>query len=70
MAGKLKRLTAARKRSYLQQGACCPYCRSESITGESVDIDGTAASQEVSCQKCGRTWRDIYRLADVVEEEK
>lgn len=61
------KLTAARRRSYLRRGSCCPYCRSESITGESVDIDGKHASQDVSCQECERTWRDIYRLADVEE---
>ncbi len=70
MTEKLKTLTAARKRSYLRHGGGCPYCRSESVTGESVDIDGNAVSQEVSCQDCGRTWRDIYRLADVEEGEK
>ncbi len=69
MAEKLKALTAARKLAYLRRGASCPYCRSESITGESVDIEGRHASQEVGCQECGRTWRDIYRLADVEEIE-
>ena len=69
MAKKLKTLTAARKLAYLRRGASCPYCRSESITGDSVDIEGNRASQEVSCQNCGKTWRDIYRLADVEEIE-
>ena len=70
MAEKLKRLTAARKRSYLQRGGCCPYCRSESISGESVDIDSNRAFQEVSCSECGRSWLDIYRLTDVEEIKK
>lgn len=65
MAKKLKTLTTAQKRSYLRSGGSCPYCRSESITGESVDIEGKHASQEVTCQECFRTWRDIYRLAGV-----
>lgn len=65
MAEKLKTLTLARKRSYLRRGSSCPYCRSESVTGESVNIEGRQASQEVSCQECERTWRDVYRLADV-----
>ena len=65
MAEKLKTLTAARKLAYLRRGSCCPYCRSESITGESVDIEGRQASQEVDCQECGRRWHDVYRLADV-----
>lgn len=64
-----KKLTPARRRSYLRRGSCCPYCRSESITGESVDIEGNQAYQEVSCQECCRTWRDIYRLDSVEEIE-
>jgi len=67
MADKLKKLTVKKKRSYLRHGSCCPYCGSISITGESVDIDGTGAWQEVDCQECGRRWRDVYRLADVEE---
>ncbi|MCX6984217.1 MAG: hypothetical protein NT118_05615 [Lentisphaerae bacterium] len=69
MTEKLKTLTVARRRSYLRRGASCPYCRSESITGESVDIEGNRAVQQVSCQECCRTWRDIYRLADLEEVE-
>ena len=65
MAEKLKKLTTGKKRSYLRRGSCCPYCRSESITGESVDIGDAQALQEVDCQDCGRRWHDVYRLADV-----
>ena len=67
MAKKLKTLTLARKLAYLRRGSSCPYCRSESVTGESVDIEGNQASQEVACQECERTWRDIYRLVGVEE---
>lgn len=67
MAKELNKLTAAQKRKYLRRGECCPYCKSESITGESLDIEGKHASQKVSCQDCEREWLDIYRLADVEE---
>ena len=67
MKKKMERLTSRKKSLYLQRGGYCPYCRSESVTGESVDIDSPSATQEVSCQNCGRTWRDIYRLADLEE---
>lgn len=67
MADKLKKLTVKKKRSYLRHGSCCPYCGSISITGESVDIEGAGASQEVSCHECERRWRDVYRLTNVKE---
>jgi len=61
-AGKL---TGKQVKEYLAKGSSCPFCGSESITGGSVDIEGVAASQEVSCQECGRSWRDVYRLVNV-----
>jgi hypothetical protein len=62
------KLTMKQVERHLATGASCPFCAEEvNITGESVDIDGNLASQQVSCQQCGRTWRDIYRLADVEE---
>ena len=67
MEDKAKALTASRKRSYLRHGSTCPYCGSDAITGGSVDIEGAGASQEVSCQECGRSWRDVYRLVNVEE---
>jgi len=69
MDDKVKGLTAKRKRSYLRRGGNCPYCGSYAITGDSVDIEGAGASQEVSCQECGRSWRDVYTLTNVEEIE-
>lgn len=67
MEDKAKGFTASRKRSYLRHGSTCPYCGSNAITGDSVDIEGSGAWQEVYCQECGRRWRDIYRLVNVEE---
>ncbi len=63
-----KKLTKKQVKRHLATGSSCPFCMEEvNITGESVDIEGNRASQQVACQECGRTWRDIYRLADVEE---
>ena len=56
-------LTAKQKEKYLKKGGnICPFCESESICGEGVDIDGTFATQEVSCSECGESWEDVYKL--------
>ncbi|GEM_PF-2959631 len=47
-------LTAKKKRAYLRSGSNCPFCGSTSISGESVDIEGRGASQELSCAGCER----------------
>ena len=49
----------------------CPNinCLSEDIEGGSVEIDTNIASQEVSCNDCGMTWRDEYQLTNFVVTE-
>lgn len=49
----------------------CPFCRSDQIEGDSVDIHDRYATQEVSCSACGKTWDDRYKLIgyDSREEE-
>ena len=44
------------------KGQCCPVCRSEQITGHSVVIDAGCASQEITCNDCGSSWNDVYKL--------
>lgn len=63
-------LTSEQKaaRDYVERGSHdCPYpdCDSEFVTGGSVDIDCENASQKCICDKCGRSFIDIYRLVDV-----
>ena len=43
-------------------GTRCPVCQSTRLDGGSVEIDGTAASQEIWCMNCGASWTDIYTL--------
>lgn len=43
-------------------GGICPVCRSKEIQGDSVDIDGGIAEQQVSCDECHATWVVEYRL--------
>ena len=38
----------------------CPTCDSTNIEGDSVDIDGSGAMQDVYCTECGTSWTDIY----------
>lgn len=47
---------------YLKNPGHCPFCNSYQIEGESVEIDGAEAWQEVSCQACEASWTDTYKL--------
>lgn len=64
-------LTAEQKSAYLKSdGGCCPFCQDADISGGPVEISGREAWQEVKCQACGETWRDVYKLAFVETDEE
>ncbi len=61
-----KKLTAKKIEKYLKRGSSCPLCRSAlSLEGESVEVEGNEARQEMSCFECGLIWTDIYVLARI-----
>lgn len=65
---RTKTLTADEKAAYVSSGySTCPYCKSTSIGGDSIEVDGNTASQEVSCGNCDRNWADVYTLTAIVE---
>ena len=43
-------------------GGVCPLCQGNQIEGGYIEVDGSGASQEVSCQDCQAEWMDYYRL--------
>ncbi len=51
------------QREYLaKRGAVCPFCESDEIDGEQVEIED-GAWQRVTCARCGREWHDSYVLS-------
>ena len=53
---------------YVAKGGCfCPVCGSDDIEGESIDIFGNTASQDVFCHNCESSWVDFYRLDGYIE---
>ena len=44
------------------RGVRCPFCRTNDIRGEDINIEGGACSQEVWCNGCGEGWYDVYEL--------
>lgn len=51
-------------------GSFCPYCKSHDISGDSIDIEGSHAYQEVTCQECWKAWTDQYALVGVLEHDE
>lgn len=50
---------------YVEKVGCeCPVkaCGSTDIVGGETEMGGNYATQEVSCNACGATWFDVYKL--------
>mgnify|MGYP001612083688 CR=1 FL=1 len=71
MSKNKESLTKQDIKRYLKTPSKCPYCGSPDITGKSIDVDGSTATQEVGCDAndCGRSWIDVYTLTGVMETE-
>ena len=61
-----KKITEANKAKYLKAKGChCPYCGSKQISADPPEADGGEVSSQVICEDCGKTWIDVFKLADV-----
>lgn len=69
MSTNEKKLTKKDIKRYLKHPGRCPYCGSPDITGKSIDVDGSVATQEVGCDAsgCDRSWMDVYSLTGIQE---
>jgi len=48
---------------YLNRGAVvCPVCKSNHITSEAVDMDGSRGYANCQCNTCGAHWTDIWKI--------
>ena len=67
----MSELTKAQIKSYVSQsGTICPYCNSNYIEGQSVQIDDNGAYQVVICNNCDKSWTDQYTLTNMVENNE
>lgn len=64
-------LTDEQKSKYVaSEGRYCPYCGSNDIEGTGRgDSDGNWHSENIECNACEETWRDLYVLSEIIEDE-
>jgi len=61
-----KNLTEKQKKEYLKSGyGKCPKCKSSDIEGSSFDVDDKYVTQDLTCNECGFSYRDVYTLSNV-----
>lgn len=64
-------LTQAKKKEHIKNGCVvCPYCGSADVRFDSPDYQDASYIQAADCASCGREWRLVYRLADIVESDE
>jgi hypothetical protein len=66
----MKRKWLTDKQYVKKNGGVCPHCGEDQIEGESVEIDGGEATQDVSCLGCGATWTDLYKLVGYIGQRE
>lgn len=44
------------------QGAKCPVCQKDNISGDNFDIEEGTVLQEMYCEDCEAEWTDEYHL--------
>ena len=69
MSTKKKQKPMTDKQYRDSDGTKCPYCGSENISGEHVEVDAGGATQEVGCTDCGKSWYDCYSLTGYIPKE-
>ena len=72
MARKLKiakDMTTEMVAAYItNEGQNCPFCNEPSPTGESFDVGGKYAAQEMGCENCNKEWIDGWRRISVTHK--
>jgi hypothetical protein len=56
--------------AYLEFPGVCPFCGDGDLeAGPPEDLGGTELMLRQSCQTCGKTWREYFKLHDIEEED-
>lgn len=48
--------------------ARCPFCNSQNLEWDNIDVEGIVAKQEVWCLDCEKEWYDVYKLTGYEEK--
>lgn len=60
-------MNAKTKKEYFKNVNRCPYCKVESLDIGEKTFDDNYATVHITCESCGKEWKDIYTLTNVIE---
>jgi transcription elongation factor Elf1 len=62
-------ITEKQKAAYLKNPNRCIFCKSTELSVEGGEVNDKSYYEYVLCDKCGKSWTDIYTLTDLEVEE-
>lgn len=61
-----KRITSEKKTRYINSGSSeCPFCESEKLRKEEIEIFGIDAIRVVYCPNCEEQWEEYWTLKTI-----
>lgn len=60
-------LTDEQKKAYVADPQGCPWCHSDDF--DVYGIEDSPISLPMSCNSCGKGWKEIYELTTIVEDK-
>lgn len=64
----MSKLSKKAIKEYISSGGnVCPYCKQGTVEGGSRESDEDVITQLVSCNYCGKSWEDVYKLVNIFE---
>lgn len=59
-------LSLHKKEKYIDSGGVkCPYCGSKDMTCYPLQADGGYVWHNITCDKCSKQWKDVYKLVNI-----
>jgi len=56
-------------KKYLKAPEKCPYCGTKDLRKYNSDFSCINAYQDVTCNKCNKTWTEVFTITEITEED-
>ncbi len=62
-------INSKQEKQYVEnQGVRCPHCNSDELDAGEPQADGAEIIVEITCNSCREIWKDLYKLAGIIED--
>lgn len=61
--------SSVKKEYFRLTGEVCPFCKNQDLQKFTFEREGLTGIENVHCSRCRRSWRDVYILMNLEEDE-